>query len=65
MNKLIIKEIKPTKKHLCQSNSGCKELASDLLKMTGEKNIYLCEKHLIQFYTGIAKSFLDQTEEGE
>ena len=56
MNKLIIKEIKPTKKHLCQSGSGCKELANDWLKITGEKKIYLCEEHLTRFYIDIANS---------
>lgn len=62
MNKIIIKEIRPTKKHKCESVAECKELANDWLKITGEKKIYLCEKHVAQFYIGVANSYIKKGE---
>lgn len=59
-NKLIIKEIKPKKKLLCQSITSCHNLAKDSISITGEPKMYVCEKCLIEFYRKLGNIKIDE-----
>lgn len=59
LNKMIIKELKQSKRKLCQSVDGCTNLATNLISIKGDGKKYVCDMHLIKFFKLISEMPLD------
>lgn len=50
LNKMIIKELKQSKRILCQSVDNCINLATNSILIKGESKKCVCNIHLIKFF---------------
>ena len=62
MNKLIVKEIKPTKRHECFYSTMCQQNAICYVKANKTGKLYLCEKHVATFLKEVGEETLAEIE---